>query len=799
MMNEGTIISYKNIAGQIKGDDGKTYDFNRKAVVEGNDAQAVPGRRVRFQADGERARDVRMLDAMAALTPPKAKPVAPPPPSTGPYRFLNPYNFVRPLEQPRPAGHVLGDCPPPPHDRYVGLSGVIVCRLTNVTPLFISDAHNVEPDPQHPDHKCYHFFRVLNDEGELEPALPASSLRGMVRSVFETVTNSCLGVFQKDEEVGKIDRLEYRVSRDPGLMPGRVLDVAASGARVELLDCATMSPPVDCRGQPTTVKSGVVSAYIPRVLRKIGEEWVTFDRRGVITATAQDGDRVAALVSISRVPHRSNRFQYFRVIQVVPAAQHASLTANSEQRKVFGYLHVTGPNIENKHDERLFFRWDDQDPLPQATYTPTSVTVNADVVDEYNRSLKKYWERHAKRVEELQKAGWHADANTLPFPSSFVRDGRALRSGDLVYHFTDQQGNAHLVPVSMPRVPYRYPREKLLTKHLLRCQDARALCPACRTFGWVYEGDPKHDAEIMTAYAGRVRLTTGMLKLSQGTLDSAEEAGVPLAILSGPKPTTTAFYLLPANGRPGEADYNQVNARLRGRKFYRHHGVWSELSNSQQREHRRASDKRDQQNRTVKGVLNPNAEFEFRVYFENLQPVELGALLWTLQLEDGMYHRLGFAKPLGFGSVTVTVQSLHIISIDHRYNLLNDTAQEGDSPEAAVATWIGEFKKAMQQVYSKSGMRFDTLPSAVDLRAVLSKPAVSGELHIHYPRHARLASADGENFKWFVGNRKRLEDSRRPLDRRNLPVDAEPQWLPIAADDRSGLELMDERGNPVRG
>ena len=55
MMSEGTIISYKNIAGKIQGDDGKIYDFNRKAIVEGNDAQAIPGRRVRFQADGERA------------------------------------------------------------------------------------------------------------------------------------------------------------------------------------------------------------------------------------------------------------------------------------------------------------------------------------------------------------------------------------------------------------------------------------------------------------------------------------------------------------------------------------------------------------------------------------------------------------------------------------------------------------------------------------------------------------------------------------------------------------------------
>ncbi|HRT31374.1 MAG TPA: RAMP superfamily CRISPR-associated protein, partial [Anaerolineae bacterium] len=137
---------------------------------------------------------------------------SPPAETGGDYRFLNPYNFVRYLDA-RPQGHILGDCPPPPHDRYVGLTGRITCAVEAVTPLFISDSHGIEIDPDgEKDHKIYRFF-----EYEGQPALPASSLRGMVRSVYEAVTNSCLSVFE-----GAHLSEHFEAKRTPWLVPARV-------------------------------------------------------------------------------------------------------------------------------------------------------------------------------------------------------------------------------------------------------------------------------------------------------------------------------------------------------------------------------------------------------------------------------------------------------------------------------------------------------------------------------------------------------------------------------------------------
>ena len=155
------------------------------------------------------------------------------------YRFLNPYNLPRYLPPPSPPGddadaQLLARCEPPPHHRYVGLTGRIVCQLEVITPLFIADSHDVrvttvtQADGQQKQHKSYRFFQYDDKD-----AIPASSLRGMVRSMFEAVTNSPFSVFNGDE------RLEYRL--DPAearrFKPGIVRSLPADGQPGTIARC----------------------------------------------------------------------------------------------------------------------------------------------------------------------------------------------------------------------------------------------------------------------------------------------------------------------------------------------------------------------------------------------------------------------------------------------------------------------------------------------------------------------------------------------------------------------------------
>ena len=65
--------------------------------------------------------------------------------------------------------------------------------------------------------------------------------------------------------------------------------------------------------------------------------------------------------------------------------------------------------------------------------------------------------------------------------------------------------------------------------------------------------------------------------------------------------------------------------------------------------------KADSQNRSIRGWIKPNTVFKSSLYVQNLQTEEIGALLWLISLPGGHYFRLGYGKPLGFGSVRMEV------------------------------------------------------------------------------------------------------------------------------------------------
>jgi len=680
--------------------------------------------------------------------------------------FLNPYSFVRYLDKPRPQGHVLGDCPPPPHDRYIGLTGRITCELKAETPLFVSDSHAVQGKTG--EHRTFRFFQVENEAGELEPALPATSLRGMVRSVFEATTNSCFAVF----EGGGFDLREGRLP--PGLVPARVVGIDTTGVKLERLDCSQGLPQnirLHRRGGQTIplINAASVSAYEERVLDT--QTQTPFDpSRSLIPSSIKDGERVAALVDLN--PVNNGVYQYFNVRKIVPLRNESSLQLASGTRKVFGYVHITGPNIERKHLERLFFRWSDTKPdIPDWQSIPraSQLTAPTATIEECNQHLGQYWERNQRRISLLDRKGkpWPVSADELPHPSYFIKENGRLREGDLVYYIPSSKiGIPVLRPILISRLPYRYDRASLLPDYLCHCGTYGSLCPACRVFGWVHENAAKLGKRERVAYAGRVRFSHGKLVGKAETVDDPQE-GITLAILSTPKPTTTQFYLL-KNGQPDSRvtyDDKERGAQLRGRKLYRHHGA-EPSRHADGHEYERAGGIKDDQNRTVCGVLEKGTSFAFTVDFENLAPEELGALLWSLEMEKGMHHRLGYAKPLGFGSVTIRVQTVQVLQSAQRFCSLKNEGW-ATVTETQRDNWVKSFKSQMAAEY---GSTFEKLLNIQDLKALAGEPDVA---QIHYPRLESTPQPKGENFKWFVANKKRdrpytldlaVDDGGLPLD-----------------------------------
>ncbi len=660
----------------------------------------------------ERAQQQAALQALA--TKPQETPKLPWPTPRQPtedrerYRFLNPYNFVRYLPEPTilpgdPDVQLLGRCSPPPHDRYVGLTGRITCTLEAITPLFISDSHDIKvtkvrlADGREVEHKSYRFFQY-----EGKDAIPATSLRGMIRSLFEAVTNSPFTVFNGDE------RLEYRI--DPAearrFKPGIVQSL----------------PSGDQRGVIALCEEAKIGAYYNDPAANIlDDSWRCGEEAWAIVGRTKNN--VPKVETIART--------------------HGALASDGRPVR-HGWVKVTGPTIDTKRNESFFYHKEDPAKAQK-------VHFDADREADFNAVL------HAQLHE--RKEDFHSQVQS-----------ERLAPGNLVYVELEKENETQVRNIALARVArlrHRCSIGDLLPDHLKPSEQYEKLDIASRVFGWV-KATPTEDRKTRVAYAGRVRFSHAELIEDKGVYD--EE--MPLAILGAPKPTTTLFYLRRKEGewseqerkKPGAANtigYDGPN-ELRGRKFYRHHG---EALN--RLEYERAERRRDHQNRSVRGVRAPGNMFQFTIQFHNLAPVELGALLWTLGLseEEGCFLGLGYAKPLGFGSVKLSVEQVELLDLSSRYNSLSVSGWRS-ATLTERSNCLARFETAMQRCYGKP---LRELPNIADLLALLTAPKHDQPLHIHYPRTNLKPDPEGKNFEWFVANKAKSTKPEKAGP--NLPLD----------------------------
>ncbi len=137
-------------------------------------------------------------------------------------------------------------------------------------------------------------------------------------------------------------------------------------------------------------------------------------------------------------------------------------------------------------------------------------------------------------------------------------------------------------------------------------------------------------------------------------------------ILSSPKPTTFQHYLEQDKDNVKELKHwNNADANIRGNKLYWHRDInhrnnsyyWMEKNSINDSQH------------TVMKPIKPGVKFKSRIHFENLSSIELGALLFALDLPENHYHKLGMGKPLGLGSIKIT-PTLFISDRIQRYKKL---------------------------------------------------------------------------------------------------------------------------------
>jgi len=350
-----------------------------------------------------------------------------------------------------------------------------------------------------------------------------------------------------------------------------------------------------------------------------------------------------------------------------------------------------------------------------------------------------------------------------PEQQALLGNNGVLVKGQPVFYYQDDDnllfGHAMMFRVPYPKSPYdllteesRHPRRQggpLLATPQIDIAEA--------IFGFVRQTRLAADRE--QGRAGRIFVSDAQLVLKDGQqIQDIWFDLQPLTpfVLGSPKPTTFQHYLVQQTPDPirtdrinqhGKAiselrlaDYNASSdeTAIRGHKLYWHKGNVSR-QNIEDTQFVRQQTYNDSQHTYFKPV-NAGVSFTFRIYFENITDVELGALLYVLRLaekfdDEGPQHRLklGMGKPLGMGAVSLT-HNVKISERDQRYNTLlsagrqvGAVAWQWDDPVREIAgddagKCVEAFVRYVLNIVAPSAQRLSELPRIQCLLALLSWP-----------------------------------------------------------------------------
>ncbi len=738
--------------------------------------------------------------------------------------FENPYNFV-PAPPRKTTGTDLDDAPPAGQHRYHRgrWSGRIGVRLTTITPLLIPDAaqsRSAEQDKlADPRHRA--FGLRLDPDGV--PYLPPTSVKGMLRAAYEAVTNSRMGVFAGHEEP-----LAFRHAAKEGasLVPARISDC---GGFVDLLPGFT---DIGHDGVPEKVDNNnhpvLYAAWIPQwkgagKLLTSGNHLVR--NRQPVWAELELWEH---WISKYKKPW-TNNFDLWRVVRLEPGApsdltsfspanaprplpphepgksqRHLTPKKDVDHAWKSGWVCETYQNIGNKHDERFVFVEENH---PQSGLLRGSLTP--DLRRRWRVLIENYRAEHEKEIQQgiQSPPALHCAPCRWSRHIWKAKDEKRLEHGAVCYAKVKSRPSdgfeiLGLYPVTISRDLYCCAPHEILDDTLLPAVGPGNFSPADRVFGWVKQGG-------RGAWRGQLRV--GPVKCEQGkdAIKKFDKDGVALAILGQPKPQQARFYAaenkdgapLASNRRKGGGYKNPKTDGLRGRKIYPHQRqtlvsnywevdgpaisafaerfeereVWPEFMRQPNPD--KNNQTRSSQNRSVTQWVKPKMEFTFDVRVENLSELELGALLWLVTLDPDLYLRFGGGKPLGFGSVQISLTGLDLrdgAALAEDYGRLLERGGGGqrmlvDTDPAkcsGVRHAIQCFEDAVGHHYGNG--RFLGAPFI----CAFVNACHGGSLSVHYPRVGGKPNGRGENFKWFDENEKEGRRYALPSldqDERGLP------------------------------
>lgn len=429
-------------------------------------------------------------------------------------RFVNPYTFVS-IDRIGPEKTDIETAERGSH------TGVMECRLMLRTPLIIPDTKDRKEDKQVSEHYIYPFMK--NQEGKY--MIPGSSLRGPVRSVYETLTNSCLSTMAEEKAITARTKKPFK----PGILHNK-------GGKFSLSKAERNVFRVEEYSAPRKEKQGI-KRIKEKDLRKFeyGEE-VFFRKLPEKKGQSRRGRS------------KGNFVKDFR-------RKAGGKKADGEYE---GFLYIGENMTSQKHYESIFREKEE------------SVLVDSKALEAAYIKLKETLEiyRDPKINQKLERNGQtHTGYRNLDL-KKFERG----ESEGLPVWFHQTKGRVYLSFASIGRFGYENTISSIEKEHV-PCSNRKSRCKACALFGMV-----ERDRSGKGGAAGLVRFSDAVYEGNETTVRLTLEE------LSGPKVSYLPFY-----AKTGDyvAGYDADDVRIRGRKFYWHH--MPELKNAAEKNNRNAT------------------------------------------------------------------------------------------------------------------------------------------------------------------------------------------------------------------
>ncbi len=692
------------------------------------------------------------------------------------------------------------------HDKWVkdALSGRIVCRLTLETPTFVG----AKQQPRENENKAAFVEPYLRNG---KRAIPANSLRGMISSIAETLSQSSLRVlndhyYSVRKPVGNslsaigLLRANKTDSKKLELIPLTLPTLKSEDKRFFNIENKWLKvfedrPLAECltiyidgyesqkyKGEETLIykPNSFLDQEQPNSFSGLGKFAKFYAVPKPTSILYQSKVEKNINCDLKGLKSLSNRYLLGQLFSNQNELRELnSLNDQITQNEIKGFFRVLGidgekaTTIPSSKKHELFI------PLPTTKYNV--LTVSDEALQRFHRMAKERSEDSEEKLPFLLKGyeDIYKDFHKNP----------QLQAGMVVFFDVEEQENGFPI-VNELSLSANWRKEvgknrdyfEEISPNLLPFNPKRNdVTPAELLFGFIEEGKQK-DAKSSRALASRVRFSDGLL--NEKVTFTEEDKIIILKILGSPKPPSPALYFGQGTYIK-KTDLNPEKHRPNGRKYYLHH------PQSQIKEEFWKVDPKNIEEKTLKMRLQcqpmTQAEFWFHIDFENLSNAELTLLLKSLHPSNEFRHKLGLGKSLALGSVKIDIMGVFGIDRATRYskNALNEESRYHWGYEIKDDIKQNGFYKSECQDHNLEN-RFSYDESLIDKEAlsILNKIGdrsviLKSEYLVHTPlttrqkpqqdeqfKHSEQHRFESETFKWFGenDNPKTIPQTLKPIE-----------------------------------